>query len=342
MQHTTSPLTPSLPSLLVRLRQHMRPFVQELASFAPFTGAVLFVPDRHHSGTAGAVSVVNADRRADMLAFTNTNVAQHRVDLSGSELGRTFSTQKSIFARSRLNPARHVVYGIPIVLNAATPAVIQLAFDTKTPGMLPSGRAIRSAWDSNKQEIILAGGDVVRAADNAPSLGDVLLLDVPTAPNAAVIKWDVVRSTSAADREYPLFRDYLNAMGMQMQDIAASYGGSVVAHTGDGQNIVLPFSGDSASGHKASLTRFAQHIVMPCLREMLNKQDALRGMYGLEVRIAAGIGHVERSVLGETTGPVFFELAALLKRPSQPAGVLYSSSFATVLRGEGSNFKSGF
>lgn len=328
----TSPLYPSLSPLLDRLNRHITPLVQELATFAPFTGAVLFVSDKHHAASADAISVVNASRRPDMLAFTNTHVADHRVDLRASELGKTFATGKSVLARSRLYPERHLVYGLPCVLNSTNDAVVQLAFDTKVPGSLPSANAIQSAWLANKQHIIQSSAELLQATQRVASLGDALLLNVPTTPNAIVIKWDVVHSTPAAQRDYPLFRAYLNELGTRIAQAAAEYGAEIAAHTGDGQNIVLQFPPGIDVSSREALKSFVTMTALPLVVRMQQEQDTLSTAFDLEIRIAVGVGHVERTELGETTGPIFFELAALLKQPAQCAGVLYAPSLTQLLR----------
>ena len=117
------------------------------------------------------------------LQFVRDTIEGRSVDLTASALGETFASKQS----SLLLPHEPSTYrlGAYIALPGDQAAVVQLAFD-KSVGAAPSVATIEKAWLACRDEISDAVHDL--AMRDLSSAIDVCRLNVPTTPNAFVLK----------------------------------------------------------------------------------------------------------------------------------------------------------
>lgn len=310
---------PELNAAAESVASALAPLVEALAEFGKFNGAILFVPDGHHTGTAGAATVVHAPgRSARQLEFARRHIQGHRVDLRASTLGDMFREPGSSYLPSRLNPRSHQVFGLSIGPASRPHAIVQLAFDVRAPGELPSIERIRDVHADHTPVVHAATGELLRAGKELRSISDALLLSTPTTPNAYVIMWDVVESTALARLDYGWLRHYLNTFGGQVAQLVEAAGGNIAGHRGDGQNIVLPLPADFDRADHAALEQFVATQALPLVHQIEAAHAAIGAPMGIKIRLTHGLAHVESSYLGEATGEAFFRLAQALK--STPLG----------------------
>lgn len=291
------------------------PLVDALAEFPAFNGAVLFVPDRYHADSAGAVAAVNATGRPTrQLAFTRRHILGRRVDLRATTLGDMFRHPTTDYQPSRLNPGGHVVYGLAVGQPALPSAIIQLAFDTTQTLPLPSVTQLRDLSADQAASINQATKDLLRASAKLPSLADALMLNTPTTPNAFVIMWDITGSSQLARQRYGHLRHFLNTFGPQVATLAAAAGGSITSLRGDGQNIVVMFPDWVDRADNTSIQRFVVTVARPLMADIRAAQRAIGRPMNIQIRLSAGLAHVEQSYLGEVTGVELFRLAHVLKK----------------------------
>lgn len=300
----------------------LTPFVSAVSGHPAFTGAVLFVPDGHHAGAAGAAVTVNAGGRSRrQLAFTQRHVAGRRVDLRASTLGEMFRDPRSAYLPSRLNPRGHQVFGLGVPsaggAQGSPRAMVQLAFDVHQAHTLPAPTFIQDAFADAAGQVTAATHELLRAGQAVPSIADALLLATPTTPNAYVVIWDVAGSTKLARTQYGWLRHYLNEFGGRVAALVDEAGGRITSHRGDGQNIVLVLPETVDPADPASLRQYEADVAQPLVRAIIAAHSAIGRPMGIKIRLSHGLTHVEASYLGEMTGPGFFSLAKSLKA-SQP------------------------
>lgn len=310
LPHYASRLAP----LTRDIEMSMQTLVEELASPA-LNGAVLFVPDRWHKDEAGAIAVSHtpglSDDRRD---FTDTNIKQHRIDMTATTVGETFRSRQSQFNASRMNPTEHIVWGAYMSPGDNQSAVLQLAFDASESR--PSEKTLHGAWDKYGTSVNDATEALITASLERSSLANDLLLDTPVTPNAYVVKWDVTRSTDMVDRNYPLFRNYLQELEQRINISVENIGGRVVAYSGDGQNIVITIPPEIDRANLTAVGEFGQRTAAPLLQAIMTAHEQTALPYKTlrpNIRIGLDLGHTEILETGEETGSIFWNIAKTIE-----------------------------
>lgn len=312
--------TPHDLNTIVRaVSEALHPFVNALINEPSFVGTAVFFKDGWHQDTAGILTMVYASKRSrKQLAFSKQAIASHRVALDATTLGETFAAETTdlTLKQSRMNP-HHTVWGVYMKIDAQHEFVVQSAFDLRF-GPPPLVEVLVKKWHSVAEQFHTA----VLPIDtlDVPSLSDSLELDVPTTPNAYVIKWDVTQSTRHVQRTYPAFRTFANRYESAVNAIIRSEGGIIASYTGDGQNIVLPLPADVDPNNLEAIQAFEQTAVRRLVKKLTTAHSTLPRRYPL--RFAVGAGYVESSHHGEATGPIFWKLSSLLKRMGTPKNTL--------------------
>jgi len=315
--------TPSLPNPILQTHIEMinasiQPIVERLSHTSPFISAGLFIEDNHYKGEAGTASIVNTPVvKPEFIDFTENSVRGRRIDLSSTVLGKVFNTHESAFEISKLDPTHHITWGIYSELRPNRGAVLQLVFDRNRTHLIDEQTVIQHTapflngiWASSKL--------LVNEATQT-SLADELLLNVPATPNAYILKWDIQKSTSLVTANYPLFRHYLSRFELAAEQLATHYGAEITEYEGDSQNIIIPLPPTLDRSSIESIGIFGRTVALPFTQHLLSLHDSIAAHYPqLEPRLRAclGLGYAERATTGEVTGPVFWELAALLRNDS--------------------------
>lgn len=296
------------------LESAMTPFVGDLSDIPSINSGVLFVADRRHHRSAGAVAQVYAPDRPDKIHdFTKNNIEQHRVDINPSTttVGQTFETHQSLLSPSLMNPDGHVVWGAYMApVGDSEAAVLQLAFDKSQT--LPSEKTLADIWKQYEKTIEEATESLIIANRDRPSLANDLLLEEPVTSNGFVIKWDISKSTKMVNQQYPLFRQYLEELELRIKLLAKEHDGRIVSYNGDGHNIVVDLPADINRNNFVEIGAFGRRTAKPLMLAILAANAQISRSYGKlnpHIRIGLGLGHVESSGSGEETGTIFWNVA---------------------------------
>jgi hypothetical protein len=319
MNNVSTLPNPVLQTHIEMINSSIQPIVDRLSHTSPFISAGLFIEDNHYKGEAGTASIVNTPVvKPEFIDFTENSVRGRRIDLSSTILGKTFATRESKFEISKLDPTHHLTWGIYSELRPNRGAVLQLVFDRARMHLIDQETVVRctapflnSIWASSKLLINEA---------TQTSLADELLLNVPATPNAYILKWDVLKSTSLVRTNYPLFRHYLSRFELAAEQLAAHYGAEITEYEGDSQNIVIALPPTLDKSNIVDIGNFGCNVALVFAQHLLNLHDSIAAHYpqlSPRLRACLGLGYAERVVTGEITGPVFWELAAILRNGSQ-------------------------
>lgn len=319
MTHQTTALpNPILQTHIEMINSSIQPIVDRLSRASPFVSAGLFIEDNHYKGEAGTASIVNTPVvEPEFIDFTESSVRGRRIDLTSTILGKTFSTRESMFEVSKLDPAHHLTWGIYSELRPSRGAVLQLVFDRSRAHLIDEQTIMQHT--SPFLNGIWAASKLLVDEATQTSLADELLLNVPATPNAYVIKWDVLNSTSHVTANYPLFRHYLSRFELAVERLAAEYGAKITEYEGDSQNIVIFLPHTLDKSNLASIGEFGRNVALPFTQHLITLHNTIAARYPQQpprMRACLGLGYAERATTGEVTGPVFWELAALLRNGS--------------------------
>lgn len=311
-----------LQSSIAMLDNSLQPLVDKLSKTTPFISAGLFVKDKFYKNEANTASIVNTPVVPfEFIEFTESSVRGRRVDLTSTALGKTFTTHQSQLEISKLDPKHHITWGVYTQPAPGHEAVLQLIFDRQQsqlinesllpelvyPTLAPIWRstALLVKEGEHKQDIPLA---------------DELLLNVPATPNAYIIKWDVLKSTRHIAHNYPLLRHYLLQFELTLERFLNQYGGRITEYEGDSQNIVIDLPGSMDRSNLVDVGTFGRMTALPFVQHLITFHDSLALHYpelAPKIRICLGLGYVEQVATGEVTGPIFWELAGLLRNESR-------------------------
>lgn len=308
---------PVLQTHIEMINTSIQPIVDRLSQTSPFISAGLFIEDNHYKGEAGTASIVNTPIvQPEFIDFTENSIRGRRVDLTSTILGKTFATRETKFEISKLDPAHHLTWGIYRELRPNRGAVLQLVFDRRRAHLIDEedvihqiGPFLNGIWASSKLLIDEA---------TQTSLADELLLNVPTTPNAYVLKWDVLKSTTHVNASYPLFRHYLSRFELAAEQLAAQYGAEITEYEGDSQNIIIALPQTIDKSDLQSVGEFGHSVALPFAHHLITLHNTIAARYPTtpKIRACLGLGYAEQATTGEVTGPIFWELAALLRNGS--------------------------
>lgn len=318
---TDTPSAQQLPSLLLQshvalIDNAMQPLVNDLSKLPSFISAALFVKDQSYQHEASTVSVVSAPNiHKDDVEFMDRSLKKRRIDLGSTAAGHTFLTHQSELAASRMNPIRHVTWGVYAEPTPGHAAVLQLAFDRKKADSLNEG-IIAAIVRPHLSKIWAIAGLLTDEAIKKESLADELMMNIPATPNSYVVKWDSIHSTEMVTSSYALYRHYLKQFMRATIRLTEVYGGEVTSHQGDSQDIVIPLQPAIDKANLQQVGIFGRDTVLPFVRDVTTTHNTIAAHYpGLapKIRIGVGLGYVEQLHAMQATGPVFWELASTLK-----------------------------
>lgn len=325
MATQTSPLpNPILQTHIEMIDASIQPIVDRLSHTSPFISAGLFIEDNHHKGEAGTASIVNTPVvKPEFIDFTESSVRGRRIDLSSTVLGKVFTTHESTLEISKLDPTHHVTLGIYCELRSNRGAVLQLVFDRnrihlidKQTVMNHTAPFLNGIWASSK----LLANEATHT-----SLADELLLNTPVTPNAYILKWDVLQSTRLINASgYPLFRHYLSRFELAVEQLADQYGAKITEYAGDSQNIILSLPSTIDKSDLKSVGEFGHRVALPFARHLVALHDSIAARYSTlpKIRACLALGYAEHATTSEVSGPIFWEIAKLLRNGSEESLVL--------------------
>lgn len=294
----------------------LQPLVDKLSKTSPFISAGLFVKDNFYKNEANTASVVNTPVVPfEFIEFTENSVRGHRIDLTSTVLGKVFTTRESRLEVSKLDPKHHITWGVYAEPTPGQQAVLQLVFDRQQAHVIDE-TLLPQLVHPTLSPIWRSTGLLMQEAEKETSLADELLLDIPATPNAYIIKWDVLRSTELIKKNYPLFRHYLLQFELAIQRFVIQYGGRITEYEGDSQNIVIDLPRTIDRSNLVAVGNFGRSTALPFAHHIINFHRSLALHYpelAPNIRVAMGLGYAEQVATGEVTGPVFWELAGLLR-----------------------------
>ena len=304
-------MNPPLATTLALIEASLRPLAEALSHIKSYNGPVVFMRDRHYPDRAGAVASYPARVAAKRLQFVRSTIEGRSVDLTASALAETFASKQSSLLPSRMN-RQHIVWGAYIALPGDQAAVVQLAFD-KSVGAAPSVATIEKAWFACRDEISDAVHDL--AMRDLPSVIDVCRLNVPTTPNAFVLKWDIMDSSHVARANYGELRHFITTFETALRPQVSFYGGHIPSYRGDAQNIILPLPPELDRNNPHEISTFAQTRLAPLVDKIRLIHSTMLPNYSpaMRLRLGVGLGFVETSQLGEETGPILWDVSAKMK-----------------------------
>lgn len=307
--------SPIIESHLTMLDATIQPLVNDLSVVPSFISAALFVKDQLYQHEASAVSVVSAPHIHDEdIAFMNSSIRRRRVDLASTAVGHTFMSHESHLAISKMNPA-HLTWGVYAEPTGQNGAVLQLAFDRKGAGKLHEDTVI-SIVQPHLSRIWAVSSLLIAEGLKQESLADELFMNVPATPNAYAIKWDIVGSTAMAAKDYATFRHYLQQFTRGVVTLATAYNATVTSHQGDSQDIIVSISPGIDKSDLRQVGQFGRKVVLPLIQHIASFHNQIALRYPSltpKIRIGVGLGYAEQLQTNQTTGPVFWEIASLLK-----------------------------
>jgi hypothetical protein len=293
----------------------IQPIVDRLSQVSPFISAGLFIEDNYYKGEAGTASIVNTPVVSpEFIDLTENSIRGRRVDLQSTVLGKVFASHESQFEISKLDPAHHLTWGVYTELRPGQGAVLQLVFDRQRAHLVDESTVLQCTNPYLKS--IWAASKLLVDETRHTSLADELLLNLPATPNAYIIKWDVLGSTQHIRTNYPSFRHYLLRFELAIERLATRYGGRVTEYEGDGQNIIITLPKTINRSDLTSVGLFGRNVAHTFAKHITSLHDNLAPHYpqlSPQIRIALGLGRVEQLATGEVTGPIFWELAVLLR-----------------------------
>lgn len=322
LDSTSSTLpSPMLQSHVAALDNSLQPLVDKLSKTTPFISAGLFVRDKFYKNEANTASIVNTPVVPfEFIEFTESSVRGCRVDLTSTVLGKIFSTHESRLEISKLDPKHHITWGIYTQPAPGHDAVLQLIFDRQQSHLIDESLlpdliypVLAPIWRSTA----LLAKEAERGQDL--SLADELLLNVPATPNAYIIKWDVLKSTRYIPHNYPLFRHYLLRFELAIERFLRQYGGRITEYEGDSQNIVIDLPRTMDRSNLVDVGTFGRMTALAFVQHLVRFHNSLALHYpelAPKIRIGLGLGYVEQVATGEVTGPIFWELAGLMRNES--------------------------
>ncbi len=303
----------SLKQTIDALQSTLHPFANELAKTPSFISMGIFTADRHASSADTLTTIQNQTLASAKTAFHEKFIHNHRVGLQSTALGGTFKTGKTGFARSKMNPKQHIVWGVPIKTQTSRGAVAQLAFDVEYAHLLPSEAFLKTLWQRSEKPV----QDILEALpQTSMMLSDELLLHVPVTPSHFVIQWDIADSTHKVSADYPVFKHFLQTF-LQAIDAELNQKGTVVRFMGDGQMIALPLRTIDPLD-PAALKAYGNTVALRLAYTILHLHKTIAERYSdfmnAKIRIAVGIGYLDSIQTTEPTGPILWEVAELLRR----------------------------
>lgn len=315
-------MNPPLSTSFALLDTALQPFVIELGSIRSCNGVVVFMRDKHYRSDAVCIASVAPDIADKRLEFVESSIENHRVDLSCTSVGATFSSKTSKFLQSRMNPA-HMVWGIYISLPNKHEAVVQLSFEKS--GTLPSASALEKLWSKHRDEIVHSLEPFTKLSSQ--SLGDEARALPPITPNAAVVRWAIANSGQKASSRYGDLRHFLTSFKYAVKTLVDYHNGSISCEAIDGQTIIVYLPEDVDPCKIDSVRAFVQSRLLPLVTKIQRAHESLATHYQPEpcLNLVIGVDHIERSQHNDLTGPVFWRIDNKLR-------VLASSSdFANVV-----------
>lgn len=302
------------------------PLTKDVSKLSPAClGAVVFVPDEWHAGDANAVATVTTlDAEAPELAFNHASIRGRRVDMTATTLGVVFRTQCSGIAPSLMNPD-HTVWSKYLKVTDS-PAVLQIAFDNpRLEGQ--SVPDIREPLNVRLPAIRQALAKLLFTTQGLVSLGNELRLNLPVTPNAFLLKWDVVDSTSRVDRDYPGYRNPYDTLSLEALKLVEEYGAEIESFTGDGQNIVLWLPPGAVRNSTERLRAFGQDNA----ERLAEAIQASAAHNEIDIRLAIGFGRVEAMRTRALNGPEFWRVNELFDCKFAPNTIAYTSNAQGLL-----------
>lgn len=320
LDSTSSTLpSPMMQSHVAMIDESLRPLVDKLSKTTPFISAGLFVKDKFYKNEANTASIVNTPIVPfEFIEFTESSVRGRRIDLTSTVLGKTFTTRKSQLEISKLDPKHHITWGTYAEPIPGQKVVLQLIFDRQQSHLIDQS-LLPGLIQPSLAPIWRNAGLLIEEAEKDTSLADELLLNTPATPNAYTIKWDVLKSTSHVKNNYPLFRHYLLQFELAVKRFVAQYGGRITEYEGDSQNIVIDLPHTMDRSNLVDVGTFGRTTALPFVQHLVTFHNSLALHYpelAPKIRVCLGLGYVEQVATGEVTGPIFWELAGLLRNRS--------------------------
>jgi len=320
MRSTDTPVYQPLPSPIIESHLKMvdatlQPLVDDLSKLPAFISTALFVKDQLYQHEASTVSIVSAPHiHNEDIAFMDSSIRKRRVDLKSTALGQTFVSHESRFAVSKMNPA-HLTFGIYAEPHEQNGAVLQLAFDRKIAQHLHE-ETVTSIIRPYLSRIWATSSVLITESMRHESLANELFMDVPATPNSYAIKWDIVSSTELVSQHYAVFRHYLRQFTGKVVELADTYNARVTSHQGDSQDIIITIPPEIDRSNLRLVGRFGREEVLPFVQHITTLHNHIAQQYPVlspKIRIGVGLGYTEQLQTDQTTGPVFWEIAALFK-----------------------------
>lgn len=263
--------------------------------------------------------------------FYHGHVENRRISLGSTAFGNTlldFATQKRFynsFKSSRLNPANHLTYTAPVVLDAGRRLIggAQIALDHRY-GIYDNQEQIEAAV-AEAAPILQEIGEAFDSLESNHPLWRAAGNKQPTLPNAYLLRWDTVGSTDAAldDDRYPELENYFDDMHDMLVEETEEFWGARAIDTGDGQNVVLYVPEYSRKLYIDDINKhirlFGRTAVVPLIGRIVEAQREIAREYkdlSPEMRLAVGLGFVEQD--GER-GQVFWDAKLAEENETDPS-----------------------
>lgn len=309
---------------------------------AEYGGLVLFTPEKSYANATIAIKNNLDSTPEDLHDFLDNNIKGRRIDvtLGTTALGSYIQSKQKEpeFAHSHLNP-NHMTWIAPSSFNDNLIGLAQIAIDLRYAKALPSEDVMNRLWEAHSDNVQSASLEISKLKVNSELLGDTLELDLPTTPNAFVVRWDAVNSTEhATSKNRVAFKKYLKDIE-RLLDYATKDLEKSTIDTGDGQNMVIFLPPNVERNNESSISVFGKAKINPLIEEIIRGHGQIASNYpefDAQIRLAVDLSHVEEYEQGgevKHTGPAFWQTSRLLKNSSEPVKLTEAAHRALVMDG---------
>lgn len=333
---------PYVESLQNEANTALSPIGAELSAMTPaFDGITLFWPDHRQTGPyhATVADIATAQplhgQRSKRFEFYRQNIAHRHVRLGGTALEQTLLEGTASWRQSLRN-SDHMTFGEPVFVDEKPIAIMQSVFNPRY-GRLPDEDTYVSFWRSHQKTFQEISEGFREVDSRIESIGDTLELEVPSVPNAYILSWDLINSTSLTRRAYPATNNLL----VDTKDLFSEIIQKTLSHeendttsprpydyddTGDGTHFLLWLP----SYEPTDITAFGNNIVIPLAQKLRERfMERIAPHYGdlkPEIRFTIDIGSVMEDFIryDKFTSPNFWTINGILKKTKKPFAIALS------------------